>query len=154
MLNALTPGRAPLTTVRVVIVDDDAAALEALQRMLQLRFPRMEVETFQSAFDALERVSRLDFDAVLADVGMPGMDGLKLLACIRKRRPRLPTLLMTGHGDRELAERALREGAFAYIEKPLDRDYLMSALSSAIEHGQAARAPEQGVRGGDRDELQ
>jgi DNA-binding NtrC family response regulator len=126
----------------VLIVDDDSASLEALQRMLQLRFPGLQVETCLSALEAVERVSNRTYDAVLADVAMPGMDGLQLLACIRKRRPHVPTLLMTGHGDRELARRALREGAYAYVEKPLDRNYVVRALSSAIERSPSPPQPE------------
>jgi len=68
---------------------------------------------------------------------MPGMDGLQLLACIRTRRPNTPTVLMTGHGDRALSERAQREGAYAYLEKPLDRDELVRVLSRAIGAGPA-----------------
>ena len=126
---------------RVLIVDDDQVALDALEQMLQLKLPNVQVETCVSALEALERVSRERFDAVLADVAMPGMDGLQLLACLRKPRPHMPTLLMTGHGDRELAQRAVREGAYAYFEKPLDREYLVHALSRAIERRPAPRRP-------------
>jgi two-component system sensor histidine kinase/response regulator len=131
-----------MTTARVLIVDDDSASLDALEQMLRLRFPTLQVEACLSGLNAMERISSIAFDAVLADVAMPGMDGLQLLACIRKRRPHTPILLMTGHGDQELARRALREGAYAYIEKPLDRDYLVRALASAIEGSPAPRQPE------------
>jgi DNA-binding NtrC family response regulator len=122
-----------MTAARVLIVDDDSAALEALQQMLQLRLPKVQVESCNSAREALARVTAHAFDAVLADVAMPDMDGLQLLACIRKRRSRTPTILMTGHGDRALAQRALREGAYSYIEKPLDRERLVGVLSRALE---------------------
>jgi DNA-binding NtrC family response regulator len=130
-----------MTAARVLIVDDDPMALEALQQMLELRVPTMQVETCASAADALERVSSQAFDAVLADLAMPDMDGLRLLACIRKRQPLIPTLLMTGHGDPALAERALREGAVAFFEKPLNRDYLVQALNSAIQRGRPPEEP-------------
>jgi two-component system sensor histidine kinase/response regulator len=129
-------------TARVLIVDDDPAALDALQQMLLLRLPDAQVETCLSALGALARVTSHAFDVVLADVAMPDMDGLELLSCIRQRRPRTQTLLMTGHGDRALASRALGEGAYAYIEKPLDRDYLVQVISSAIERSPAPGGPE------------
>ena len=64
---------------------------------------------------------------------MPGMDGLELLAEIKQRRPHTPVLLITGHGDQELAVQALRGGASDYVTKPIDRDYFVSSLDNAIK---------------------
>jgi two-component system, OmpR family, phosphate regulon sensor histidine kinase PhoR len=64
---------------------------------------------------------------------MPGMDGLALLEAIQETRPRTPTLLITGHGEQDLAVQALRGGAYDYIAKPIDRDYFVASLSRAIE---------------------
>src|SRR2546427_10868753 len=63
---------------------------------------------------------------------MPGMDGLALLDEIRTRRPDTPTLIITGHGERELVVHALRGGACDFIQKPIDRDYFVAALYRAI----------------------
>src|SRR5438046_4286130 len=64
---------------------------------------------------------------------MPGMDGLAVLEEIRKLRPKTPTLLITGHGEHDLAVQALRGGAYDFVQKPIDRDYFVASLERAIE---------------------
>src|SRR5687767_12820245 len=100
----------------VLIVDDDRAMLKALPDMLQIRMPEVEVETAESGREAIERILVQDFDVIMTDIKMPGMDGLELLSRIREIRPDTPTLLITGHGEHDLAIRALRGGAFDFIQ--------------------------------------
>jgi DNA-binding response OmpR family regulator len=117
---------------RVLIVDDDDALLEALPEALRLRLDTVEVDTCDSAAAALERIESHDYDAIVSDIKMPGMDGLALLTQIRQRRPDTPTLLITGHGEEDLAARALEGGAYDYISKPIDRDEFVESLQRAI----------------------
>ena len=117
---------------RILIVDDDPALLTALSRALTLRMPDLVVENCDSAFAAIEQISEIEYDAVVTDIKMPGMDGLALLHEIRRLQPDLPTLLITGHGQHDLAVQALRGGAFDFIQKPIDRDYVVASLSRAI----------------------
>ena len=121
--------------LRVLIVDDDPALLQALPETLRLRMGGVVVETANSAPAALDRIMAEDYDAIVTDIKMPGMDGLELLAEIRMRRPDTPTLIITGHGENELVVRALRGGAADFIQKPIDRDYFVASLYRAIrEH--------------------
>jgi two-component system sensor histidine kinase/response regulator len=124
---------------RVLIVDDDPGLLEALSDALHLRIPGVEVQTAESALAALERLSRIEFDAIVADIKMPGMDGLELLRRIRELSPDTPTLLITGHGEHDLAIQALRGGAHDYVQKPIDRNYFVGSLSHAIERRRLSR---------------
>ncbi len=117
----------------VLIVDDDVALLEALPQALSLRLSAVQVDTSDSALDALKKVEEHDYDAIVSDIKMPGMDGLALLAKIQELRPETPTLLVTGHGEHDLAVQALRGGAYDFIQKPIDRDYMVAALSRAIQ---------------------
>jgi signal transduction histidine kinase len=117
----------------VLIVDDDPALLEALPEALRLRMSDLAVETCDSAPDALVKIAGEDYDAIVTDIKMPGMDGLALLDEIQKVRPETPTLLITGHGEHDLAIQALRRGAYDYIQKPIDRDYFTASLARAIE---------------------
>jgi PAS domain S-box-containing protein len=123
----------------VLIVDDDPALLEALPEALRLRMSELSVETCDSAPDALEKIAIADYDAIVTDIKMPGMDGLALLDEIQRVRPETPTLLITGHGEHDLAIQALRRGAYDYIQKPIDRDYFTASLSRAIERRSLAR---------------
>jgi PAS domain S-box-containing protein len=132
-----------LTDARILIVDDDQALLEALPRALRMRMDGLEIETCDSAPDALEKIQDVDYDAIVTDIKMPGMDGLALLGAIAKVRPSTPTLLITGHGERELTVEALRGGAYDFIQKPIERDYIVSALTRAIEKRRLDRELEQ-----------
>jgi signal transduction histidine kinase len=125
--------------LRVLIVDDDPALLEALPEALRLRMTELDVEACDSAADALAKIAREDYDAIVTDIKMPGMDGLALLDEIRSLRPETPTLLITGHGEHDLAIQALRRGAYDYIQKPIDRDYFTASLGRAIEKRELAR---------------
>src|SRR5438445_13900739 len=111
-----------MTAPHVLIVDDDAALLEALPETLRLRMGGVTVDTADSAAAALDRIAAQDYDAIVTDINMPGMDGLALLAEIRARRPDTPTLMITGHGEHALAVLAVRGCAYVYNQNPLDRD--------------------------------
>ena len=118
---------------QVLLVDDDAALLQALPLTLALRVPEVQVETTDSATAALTRIQQTEYDAIITDIKMPGMDGLTLLSRIKELRPDTPTLLITGHGEHDLAIQALRGGAYDFIQKPIDRDYFVIALRRAIQ---------------------
>src|SRR3989442_561060 len=121
-----------MTASHVLIVDDDAALLEALPETLRLRMGGVTVDTADSAAAALDRIAAPDYDAIVTDIKLPGMDGLGLLAEIRAQRPDTPTLMITGHGEHALAIQALRGGAYDFIQKPIDRDDVVASLHRAI----------------------
>jgi two-component system nitrogen regulation response regulator GlnG len=128
-----------MTQGKVLIVDDDVALLQALPEALRLRMNDVTVETAQSAEAALERINASDYDAIVTDIKMPGMDGLELLAQIKVLRPGTPTLMITGHGENELVVRALRGGASDFLHKPIDRDYFVTSLRRAIQARETSR---------------
>jgi len=122
-----------MNEARVLLVDDDPALLQALPEALRLRMAALTVDTADSAAAALDRIADRDYDAVVTDIKMPGMDGLELLAKLRTHRPDTPTLMITGHGEHDLVVDALRAGAYDFIQKPIDRDYFVASLCRAIE---------------------
>jgi len=121
-----------MNDARILLVDDDVALLEALPQAILLRMERVQIDTSETATDALERIKEVDYDAIVTDIKMPVMDGLALLEEIGKVRPGTPTLLITGHGEHDLAVRALRGGAYDFVAKPIDRDYFIASLERAI----------------------
>src|SRR5260370_1607269 len=123
----------------VLIVDDDPALLQALPQALSLRIKDICLDTADSALEALKLIMVNDYDAIVSDIKMPGMDGLTLLTKIQELRPATPTLLITGHGEHDLAVQALRGGAYDFIQNPIDRDYLIAALQRAIQTHQLRR---------------
>src|SRR5215207_8484347 len=101
-----------MSGARVLVVDDDLKLLEALTELMRLRIKSLSVDTCDMAEAALDRITTTDYDAIVADLRMPGMDGLELLGKVKTLRPDTPTLLITGHGDYDLAVQALRAGAY------------------------------------------
>ena len=132
-----------MTHPHVLIVDDDPALLQALPEALKLRMSELMVDTADSAAAALHRIAARDYNAIVTDIKMPGMDGFALLDEIRARRPDTPTLMITGHGERALAVKALRRGACDFVQKPIDRDYFVALLCRAIQMNQLSRQVKQ-----------
>ncbi len=124
---------------QILLVDDDVALLQALPQALSLKMDNVQVDTCDSAFEALEQIQEHEYDAIVSDIKMPGMDGLALLEKIQELQPETPTLLITGHGEHDLAIRALRGGAYDFIQKPIDREYVVAALHRAIQTHQLRR---------------
>jgi len=115
----------------ILIVDDDADLLSAASDWLQVS--GFTVSAVSDPHAALERIAGTDPDVVVSDIRMPGLDGMSLLSAILAQHPGLPVVMMTGHGDIQLAVSAMRAGAEDFIEKPWDADYLVSVLDRAVE---------------------
>lgn len=125
--------------LRVLIVDDDHALLQALPQAIGLRMKDVSVDIADSALEAIQQVQQCEYDAIVSDIKMPGMDGIALIERLQMLCPDTPTLLITGHGERDLAIRALRVGAYDFIQKPIDRDYFITSLQHAISSRQMRR---------------
>jgi FixJ family two-component response regulator len=114
----------------IQIVDDDASFLAATSRLL--RASGFAVKTFSSAGDFL---ARRDADApgcVLADLQMPGMNGLDLQSALARSRNTVPILFLTGHGDIPSSVRAMRGGAEDFLEKRAPKEKLLDAVRRAL----------------------
>ena len=128
-----------MDTTQILLVDDDLALLHALPHTISLRMSGVEVEIADSAEDALKLIQEHDYDTIVSDIKMPGMDGLDLLAHVSTLYPDTPVILITGHGEHDLAIQALRGGAYDYIQKPIDRDSFIAALHRALQTRQLRR---------------
>lgn len=129
--------------MRLLIVDDDISMLTALSGVVQTRLPGVVIDTAASGHAALDRIAQIDYDAIVSDIKMPGMDGLELMNRVLMMRPSTPTLLVTGHGDHDLGVKALNAGAYAFIQKPIDRDFFLAWLKRAIQLRQLSRTVEE-----------
>jgi DNA-binding NtrC family response regulator len=117
----------------VVIVDDEEMVLTSLSTFLTLETD-YQVMTFTSAGDALKFIDSNDVDLVVSDFLMPEMDGISFLAEVRRLRPQVPRIILTGYADKENAIKAINEvGLFQYIEKPWDNDDLRLIVRNGIE---------------------
>ena len=123
---------------KVVIVDDDEAVRDALSMML--RAAGFQVEAVASAEAFLARKPPSPPACVVLDVRMPGMSGLELQEKLAERGFDLPIVFLTGHGDVPRAVRAVKRGAFDFIEKPVDDQRLVAAVSAATEFSSLPRS--------------
>ena len=103
---------------RVIVVEDDADVALYVQTILERRLP-CEVRVLPSADEYERTEAAFAPDVVVTDIELPGRTGFELLAAIRSRSAELPVVVMTAHAGAEYAERARREGADAYLTKPL-----------------------------------
>jgi signal transduction histidine kinase len=128
-----------MNTANILLVDDDLALLQALPHAISLRMTGVQIQTAAEASTALSLLQEQEYDAIVSDIKMPGMDGLELLARITERHPDTPVLLITGHGEHDLAIQAIRGGAYDYILKPIDRDDFVASLQRALHTRQLRR---------------
>jgi DNA-binding NtrC family response regulator len=122
---------------RILVVDDEKNQRDILQLILSGERdnegkPLYEIKTASSGQEALRSFKHENFDLVLTDLKMAGMDGIQLLNEISQLDSSLPIILMTAHGSIETVKEALRGGAFDYLEKPLDRAKLLATISKAF----------------------
>ncbi|MCP3670745.1 MAG: sigma-54-dependent Fis family transcriptional regulator [Gammaproteobacteria bacterium] len=120
--------------VRVLLVDDEAPVRKATGQWLSLA--GFSVETFSQPQDLLEQVDRQAQCVVVSDIKMPGMDGMELAQHIRESDPDLPVILVTAHGDIQMAVEAMRNGAYDFIEKPFEPNLLIDRIQRAWEKRQ------------------
>lgn len=116
----------------VLIVDDEPDMLHLLKRSLEPDL-KCKVETALSGKDALSLLAQKSFDLVLADIKMPGMDGLEMLELIKRNFPDLTVVMMTAYGSIDTAVEAMKHGAYDFITKPFDHDALLIRLEKALE---------------------
>lgn len=117
---------------RVLIIEDDAVLRASIEQTLELE----DLEPIPTnGFTQARRSIRSNFRGViLSDIKMPDHDGFNVLSFAQARDPDLPVVLMTGHSDVPTAMRAVREGAYEYLEKPCDPERLVDVLRRALEH--------------------
>jgi HD-like signal output (HDOD) protein/CheY-like chemotaxis protein len=113
---------------RLLLVDDEPLVLDVQQQLLQRKCPEWETECASGGAEALDRLENSDFDVVIADMRMPGMDGAALLARVRDTSPRTVRIIQSGHSDRESAMRAVT-AAHIFIAKPTHISVLQEMLA-------------------------
>ncbi len=126
-----------MSGARILAVDDERATTDALAEMLGLWGHR--VETAPDATEAMKKAIEFRPDVVLSDLAMPGNDGLWLLRAIRDEMPDCPVIFLTGRATVDAAVEAIREGAYDFIEKPVDSARLKTCIDRALEKKETLR---------------
>lgn len=127
-----------VATPTVYLVDDDASFLKATMRLLLAS--GLFVEPFSSADDFLARCESAGPGCVVADLQMPGLNGLELQSVLSQKGIALPVVFLTGHGDIASTVRAMRGGAEDFLEKRAPKEALLDAVRRALARGERERA--------------
>lgn len=114
---------------KVMLVDDEEQFLDMLSQRLETR--GLHVDTASSGEDAVKQVADHDFDAIVVDLAMPGIDGIETLKRIKKERPDLEIIMLTGHATIKSGIEAMKLGAEDFLEKPVDMNVLLEKISEA-----------------------
>jgi DNA-binding NtrC family response regulator len=116
---------------KMLIVDDEQDFLETILKRLKAR--KIEVAGVESGYQALEFLDRQDVDVIILDVKMPGMDGIETLREIKKKKPLVEVIMLTGHASVESGIQGMQLGAFDYVMKPVALDELLEKVRQAYE---------------------
>lgn len=120
-----------MLSYRVLVVDDEVEFVETIVKRLRDR--SLIAEGVTSGRQALDLLETKDFDVVILDVKMPGMDGIETLREIKKRKPLTEVIMLTGHGSVDSGIQGLQLGAYNYVMKPVPLDELLSQMNQAYE---------------------
>lgn len=121
---------------RIFFVDDESQIRKIVQRTIERH--GYDVICFEDGMSCLDELSVGDCDLLITDVSMPGLDGIELLEKVKKIRPLLDVLIVTGYGDIPMAVRAVKNGAYDFIEKPLDRDRLIPVIQNILSNDEGS----------------
>jgi two-component system nitrogen regulation response regulator NtrX len=121
---------------KILIIEDEAAIRRVLTKILSEENESYQVEDAEDGILGYEKIKNNDYDLVLCDIKMPKMDGVELLEAVKKIKPEIPIVMISGHGDMETAINTMRMGAFDYISKPPDLNRLLNTVRNALDKKQ------------------
>ena len=121
---------------KILIIEDEASIRRVLVKILTEENTNYEVFEAEDGLIGTEMIKNTDFDLVLCDIKMPKMDGVEVLQAVKKIKPEIPMVMISGHGDLDTAVNTMRMGAFDYISKPPDLNRLLNTIRNALDKKQ------------------
>jgi DNA-binding NtrC family response regulator len=121
---------------KILIIEDEAAIRRVLSKILSEENDSYKVEEAEDGLQGVKKVKNEDYDLILCDIKMPKMDGVEVLEAVKKIKPEIPMVMISGHGDLETAIQTMRLGAFDYISKPPDLNRLLNTVRNALDKKQ------------------
>lgn len=121
---------------KILIIEDEAAIRRVLSKILSEENDSYQVDEAEDGIVGFEKIKNNDYDLVLCDIKMPKMDGVEVLEAVKKIKPEIPMVMISGHGDMETAINTMRLGAFDYISKPPDLNRLLNTVRNALDKKQ------------------
>jgi DNA-binding NtrC family response regulator len=118
---------------KILIIEDEAAIRRVLKKIISEESETYQVTEAEDGLVGIDKILKSDFDLVLCDIKMPKMDGVEVLEKIKKLKPEIPIVMISGHGDLDTAVNTMRLGAFDYISKPPDLNRLLNTVRNALD---------------------
>ncbi|MBB3123672.1 DNA-binding NtrC family response regulator [Mesoflavibacter sabulilitoris] len=118
---------------KILVIEDEAAIRRVLVKILSEENSKYQVEEAEDGLAGIEKIKKEDYDLILCDIKMPKMDGVEVLEAVKKIKPEIPMVMISGHGDLDTAVNTMRLGAFDYISKPPDLNRLLNTVRNALD---------------------
>lgn len=118
---------------KILVIEDEAAIRRVLVKILSEENDTYEVDEAEDGLVGIDKIKKEDFDLILCDIKMPKMDGVEVLEAVKKIKPEIPIVMISGHGDLDTAVNTMRMGAFDYISKPPDLNRLLNTVRIALD---------------------
>ncbi|MCX8034476.1 MAG: response regulator [Thermodesulfovibrio sp.] len=117
---------------KILIVDDEPDMLKLLSMILKEKTP-YEIITTNNPIEAVQLVKTTDFDLIITDLKMPGLDGLQLLEEVKKKNEDIPVVIITAYGTIDSATEAIEKGGFDFITKPFKKEQILFTIERALK---------------------
>lgn len=121
---------------KILIIEDEASIRRVLVKILTEENTQYQIFEAEDGLAGTEMIIDTDFDLILCDIKMPKMDGVEVLEAVKKIKPEIPIVMISGHGDLDTAVNTMRMGAFDYISKPPDLNRLLNTIRNALDRKQ------------------
>ena len=116
---------------KILVIDDERSIRNTLKDILE--YEKYEVDLAEDGKKGIEKVKQVEYDIVLCDIKMPGMDGIEVLEKLTEMAPDTPVVMISGHGNIDTAVESIKKGAYDFIEKPLDLNRLLITIRNAMD---------------------
>jgi two-component system, NtrC family, nitrogen regulation response regulator NtrX len=116
---------------KILVIDDERSIRNTLKDILE--YEKYEVDLAEDGKKGLEMVKQTEYDIILCDIKMPGMDGIEVLEQMNTLAPDSPVVMISGHGNIDTAVESIKKGAYDFIEKPLDLNRLLITIRNAMD---------------------
>lgn len=116
---------------KILVIDDERSIRSTLKDILE--YEKYQVDSAEDGQQGIDLIRKNEYDVVLCDIKMPGMDGIEVLQKIQILVPDVPVIMISGHGNIDTAVESIKKGAFDYIEKPLDLNRLLITIRNAMD---------------------
>jgi len=116
---------------KILVIDDERSIRNTLKDILE--YEKYEVDLAEDGKKGIDKVKQAEYDIVLCDIKMPGIDGIEVLEQLQELSSDTPVVMISGHGNIDTAVESIKKGAYDFIEKPLDLNRLLITIRNAMD---------------------